>query len=225
MTTVFSKFAPKTQGRSFYQDLRRRGDDLEDQAGLLDEENLSHDFHEYDLEHAEGLGVEDSRTISGGTTGPRPRNRSLQASDQHREHRRPYASQEEDEDNDVPASLLVEAHEVDMEPLPGQQKKMPGRQSTAIPGPSHAGAQWEAAQDQQRLHDDGAFGPSRPTSGGVGGLPSSLFTGMVSGNAKKKAEWRWANVSNLDNFIKDVYDYYLGNGMGCILVERALHLV
>jgi autophagy-related protein 9 len=47
----------------------------------------------------------------------------------------------------------------------------------------------------------------------------------VSGNAKKKAEWRWANVSNLDIFIKDVYDYYVGNGMWCILVERALHLV
>ncbi|KAK4140092.1 autophagy protein Apg9-domain-containing protein [Dichotomopilus funicola] len=221
MTSVFSKFAPTTHGRSFYQELRRRGDDVEDQAGLLDEENLSHDFHEYDLEHAEGLGVEESRTISGGAVGPTSRSRS----GQDREHRHPRASQEEDEDNDVPASLLVEAHEVDMEPLPGQQKKMAGRQSGAIPGPSHAGAQWETAQNQQRLHDDGAFGPSRPASGGVGGLPSSLFTGMVSGNAKKKAEWRWANVSNLDNFIKDVYDYYLGNGMGCILVERALHLV
>lgn len=43
--------------------------------------------------------------------------------------------------------------------------------------------------------------------------------------ADKKAEWRWANVSNLDNFIRDVYDYYHGYGIWAILLERFLHLL
>lgn len=37
--------------------------------------------------------------------------------------------------------------------------------------------------------------------------------------------FRWANVSNLDVFIRDVYDYYLGAGIWCILLERLLHLL
>jgi autophagy-related protein 9 len=93
--------------------------------------------------------------------------------------------------------------------------------AVAIPGSSKARVQWEVTQAQQRLHDDTVPGPSLRDSG----LPNSLFTGIVPGSAKKKAEWRWANVSNLDTFIKDVYDYYLGHGMWCILVERVLHLV
>ena len=127
-------------------------------------------------------------------------------------------SQEDEGDNDVPASLLVECDEVDLDG--GQSKKKRGKQPVAVPGPSARG-QWDTAQTQQRLHDDGVFGPSRRDNR----LPNSVFAGMVSGNAKKKAEWRWANVSNLDNFIKEVYDYYVGNGMWCILVERGLHLV
>ena len=37
--------------------------------------------------------------------------------------------------------------------------------------------------------------------------------------------WLWANVENLDNFLKDVYTYFLGNGMWSILLNRALSLL
>jgi autophagy-related protein 9 len=216
----FSKLVPTSQGRSFYQDLRRREED-EDRAGLLDEENLNQNFHDYDLDHARDLGVEDSRTTLGGVPSPTSRSRGRQGGRPHTGDRSAWARQEDEGDNDVPASLLVERHEVDTENLPGQSRKKRGKQPAAVPGPPKARAQWETTQAQQRLHDDDAFGPT----GRDHGLPNSLFTGLVSGNAKKKAEWRWANVSNLDIFIKDVYDYYVGNGMWCILVERALHLV
>lgn len=218
-SNVFSKLVPTAQGRSFYEDLRRRDGDAEDWAGLLDEENLSHDFHDYDLEHAQELGVEDSRTTLGGVrspgrgpTGRRPR---LEA-------RSSWAQQEYDGDNDVPASLLVETDEADTGRLPRQfEQSRRGDQTAAIPGSSRARAQWETTLAQQRLHTEDPTGLPRRGNG----LPNSLFTGVVLGNAKKKAEWRWANVSNLDTFIKDVYDYYLGHGMWCIVVERVLHLV
>jgi autophagy-related protein 9 len=37
--------------------------------------------------------------------------------------------------------------------------------------------------------------------------------------------WRWVNVTNLDNFIRDVYDYYRDSGLRCILLARFLHLM
>lgn len=37
--------------------------------------------------------------------------------------------------------------------------------------------------------------------------------------------WRWANVEDLDNFIKDVYIYFLGNGIWSIFLGRALNLL
>jgi autophagy-related protein 9 len=37
--------------------------------------------------------------------------------------------------------------------------------------------------------------------------------------------WRWANVEDLDNFLKDVYTYFLGNGIWSILLTRVLNLL
>jgi autophagy-related protein 9 len=56
-----------------------------------------------------------------------------------------------------------------------------------------------------------------------------LFAGQHPGLAnvdpKKKAMWRWANVEDLDNFLKDVYTYFLGNGIWSILLTRVLNLL
>lgn len=222
-SNMLSRLVPTTTGRSFYESLRAREEDAEDRAGLLDEENLSHNFHDYDLDHAEGLGVEDSRATLGGVTSPALQGRRSSRGRTDRDHARDaWPPHEDNGDNDVPGSLLVEHHGVNPGSAARRSKRnRRGSSAAAIPGPSKAHSQWEAAQAQQRLHSDDGFGPSRRGAA----LPTSLFAGVVSGNAKKKAEWRWANVSNLDNFIKDVYDYYLGHGMWCILVDRVLHLV
>lgn len=42
--------------------------------------------------------------------------------------------------------------------------------------------------------------------------------------SKERALWMWANVTNLDVFLQDVYDYYLGNGLYCIALQRFLDL-
>lgn len=40
-----------------------------------------------------------------------------------------------------------------------------------------------------------------------------------------RARWLWANVSNLDVFLADLYAYYQGNGWVCIAVARACDLL
>lgn len=40
----------------------------------------------------------------------------------------------------------------------------------------------------------------------------------------ERALWMWANVDNLDVFLQQVYHYFLGNGMYCILLTRALNM-
>lgn len=44
-------------------------------------------------------------------------------------------------------------------------------------------------------------------------------------NPKEKALWKWANVENLDIFFQDVYNYYLGNGLSCIMLQKLLNLL
>lgn len=53
----------------------------------------------------------------------------------------------------------------------------------------------------------------------------SILAGRVTGGAKQKAHWRWVNTSNLDGFMNDVYSYFEGGGIWCILCARALWLL
>jgi autophagy-related protein 9 len=189
---------------------------------LLDEENLNHNFHEYDLENAEGLGVDDSHHTLGERGNPTRGGQGHSRNGPRRAGGSAWPIHDEDGDNDVPASLLVEHHD---EPagIHGQQRRTRGggHRPHAIPGSSKARAQWETAQAHQRLHNDDVPGLGQR----IKDAPGTFLTGVISGSAKKKAEWRWANVSNLDNFVKDVYDYYLGCGIWCIILERILHLL
>lgn len=228
-SNMFSRFVASGRGRSFYEDLRARDDalDTEERAGLaLDEDNLSHQFHDYDLDHAQGLGLDGSQVTA---------NESVIREDVGDRAARPerhsgtkWLGGDEDADNDVPGSLLVEPNVAESHAGPQRhdhhRERRPASPATQpLPGPStrRSRAQWESTQAQQRLHQD-EMAPSSRTGGGH---PRSLMSRSVSGSPREKAMWRWVNVSNLDNFIKDVYDYYLGCGIWCILMERALHLV
>ncbi|KAH8891674.1 APG9-domain-containing protein [Thozetella sp. PMI_491] len=213
-SNVFSRLMPSGRGRSFYDELRARDTDgdLDDRGGLLDEENFNHHFHEYDLEHAEGLAGDDSRATLDASTARHQPARGAGSR---------WPMPDDDADNDVPASLLVEPHE---RHPPGQPHSvLDPHRSRSVPGPSTGTSHthWEAAQRHQKLHHDDAFQAPR----GDARAPNVFSGGVLYGSAKQKAEWRWANVSNLDNFIQDIYDYYQGNGIWCILLERALHLI
>ena len=122
----------------------------------------------------------------------------------------------DDADDDVPQSLLVEGED---EMPPAQRvRRQPFRSfsPSRIPSPATAAtrARWQATQEQQRLYRD-----PRPRQA----YQKASALAMI--DPKEKALWRWANVENLDNFLKDVYEYYLGNGIWCMLLSRVLNLL
>ncbi|KAI1338078.1 autophagy protein Apg9 [Xylariaceae sp. FL0016] len=221
---LFSRLVPNSNDRSYYDQLPHDQEDIESRAGLdLDEENLAHDFHEDDIEHATGLdlGLADSRNStrspSAATRQSRPR-----SAPRARHPESTWLSPDDDVDNDVPASLLVEGPTTGRGDSKSQRSVPHTAQQPATTGPSNRKiqAQWETAQARQRLHQDEEY-TSLPAGRQIG-LPLKRLG--YTGTPKDKAMFRWANVSNLDVFIRDVYDYYLGAGIWCIFLERVLHL-
>ena len=236
-SNLLSRLLPTNpSARSIYDDLRAHDEasesDIEERAGLaLDEENLG--FHDDELGNADIFNGEDSRITTEST--------AVLAQQQNQPHRtgaeRKGKSQrrhskwlaqsprllEEDGDDDVPASLLIEGNDNPGPSDPSQPRVRQTRnhnRQPAIPGPStrETRAHWEAAQAQQRLHQDDNEGIPEPQS-------ARPKPGLLTGSPREKAMWRWINVTNLDNFINEVYDYYTGAGIWCIVLDRALSLM
>ncbi|KAI1759264.1 APG9-domain-containing protein [Hypoxylon sp. FL1150] len=213
------------QGDSRYDPLRdNEGESIAGRGGDVDEENLAHNFRDVDLDQADDLGLDDSRISTRSpiaTTSEAPHGTTRTG---RKDARSRWLMPEDEGDNDVPASLLVEGPDA-----------IPAKLDSHTPNAEHARnawkhasgnrrriqAQWETAQAQQRLHQDDEYGP--PPGRHQPGGPAKR-TGF-GGSPKDRAMFRWANVSNLDVFIRDVYDYYLGAGIWCILLERLLHLL
>jgi autophagy-related protein 9 len=204
----------------------------------LDEENLQGSLHNYDPDDAVDSHITTQSTF---LTQRRARklsdNHATKAGGSGAKSSRPRWQQplsprvaEADEgddadDDDVPASLLIEGHDVEDLPKPPAPPSYDiDDRHDAYPelGPSSRRPRnrWETPQEHRKPHNrllrtSVVHGSERP-----GG-----FSGLASANSKDKAMWRWANVENLDNFLKDVYIYYLGNGMWCILMSRVLNLL
>ncbi|KAI1082642.1 APG9-domain-containing protein [Whalleya microplaca] len=217
---LFSRLVPSTDHQAFYDD---RDGDVESRAGLaLDEENLAHNFRDDELDHADALGLDESRVSTRSPTAAMREARRGAPRAGRREVRPRWSTPEEDGDNDVPASLLVEGPNATTSKLDTPRANPRGPRNPTLAGPSRRiQAQWETAQAHQRLHQDDDYGPSPDRR--QSGLPTRR-PGLTA-SPKDKAMFRWANVSNLDVFIRDVYDYYLGAGIWCILLERFLHLL
>lgn len=127
---------------------------------------------------------------------------------------------EEDIENDVPASLLVETNErlvQASDESPHVTRDYSSTHREMLDG--QAKAQWQTANPQHRIRRD-----SQQGSGGLS-QPRSLTKSLVPGGHREKALWRWVNISNLDSFMRDVYDYYEGGGLLCILCANALWLL
>ncbi|KPM40188.1 Autophagy-related protein 9 [Neonectria ditissima] len=228
-SNAFSRIAPSSRGtRSFYEQLRSQGDDgyMDDHPGL-DEENLGEHFNDFD---PESLAVDDSRmTVESAGFDTKDNTRPNRHATAHARRSSGGPSsrwpvhQDDEVDNDVPASLLVEPNEAE-NLLPGSSRRTarqpdPTPQSAAGPSSAKARAQWETATTQQRLHQEDPF--NAPS----GAQRTPLMRGIVSGGPREKALWRWVNTSNLDSFMRDVYDYYEGGGLWCILCANALWLL
>lgn len=228
-SNLLSRLLPtNATGRSIYDDLRAHDEasDLDEEAGLaLDEENLR--FRDEELGNAEAFGEESHITTESTAFLPRQQRRrqheggsAPRGKSQSRWIAQSPRLLDEDGDDDVPASLLIEGNDIPGPSKPttprSRQGKIPKR-SSAVPGTSNreTRAHWEAAQEQQRLHRE-----EDSTSRAM--LPPRARFGLLAG--EEKALWRWANVINLDAFVEEVYEYYVGAGILCILLDKALNL-
>lgn len=202
----------------------------------LDEENLDQAFPNHDPDRALEVTAESTESAMLMHRGPsrqQSHGRSGTQGAASRSNTRPRWMQDsrrdlenEEADDEVPASLLVEggAHQApssDEQPPRGPGRPFRPFPVPPVPGPStrEARAQWKATQVQQRLYHDEHGSQARRARISNGAL------GLAVADPKEKALWRWANVENLDNFLKDVYDYFLGNGIWSIMLSRVLNLL
>ena len=223
-STILSRFLPPAPGEpSIYETLRQHDEssdysDLEERAAMaLDEENLGAAFHDQELDDVLAAAVPSTTSTSRAGSTNRRTSRHQIAAKQSRlstEAAR-NAVKWDDTDDDVPPSLLFEGNQ-DPDPAlreyeqPGLPPIVRGQLSR------NSRAKWKATQEQQRLYEESGDRPSR------GGLPVRKAPTI---DPREQAMWRWANVQNLDNFLTEVYDYFLGNGIWCILLSRGLNLL
>lgn len=240
-SNLLSRLLPPTGSPSVYEAIRQNdaesdASDVEERAGMaLDEENLRERFDHDGLEEALAnatdsqmtthstafLGQNRSRATSGDRHGgPKPTRRKLSRPRWMQASQRELEADEGDED--VPASLLVEGGDDDFSRSPGPP---PPRSvmdhGSPVPDPSSGDnrERWESTRAHQPLH------PSPRRAASSDRSAPGPYPNLALVDPKQKALWRWANVENLDNFLEDVYVYFLGNGIWCILLSRALNLL
>jgi len=227
VSTMLSRLLPSGAGEpSIYETLRESEElsdtsDIEERAGMaLDEDNLGGGFQDYELEEALVNEVASPTTLSREESSSRIDNRPTTSNHatatRSKRSLRKHIS--EDFNDDVPQSLLFEGDEDEVaEPGKGRAFGAP----PPVPGPAtpDTHAKWQKAREPQRLHP---VQESRPPEARY--IPRRPRTSAMV-HPREQAMWRWANIENLDNFLKDVYDYFLGNGIRCILLGRVLNLL
>jgi autophagy-related protein 9 len=239
-SNILSRLLPSNNmAPSIYEDLRAHDEasepsDVEERAGMvLDEENLADAFHDYDLDRAGVFDGEDSRVTTESTAFLPPQNGRGQQAQTRNESRNTkdnlkpnWIAQsprilEDDGDDDVPASLLIEGDDVPGPSQPVRQRStrhQKGTKHRSAPGPStnDTRARWDAVQAHQQLHPEDD----------IGGQQSSVpKPALLTGSPRDKALWTWLNATNLDHFMGEVYDYYMGAGIWCICLDRILYLL
>lgn len=223
---ILSRFLPPDIGSpSIYETLRQQDEDsdqsdVEQRAAMaVDEENLRQDFHDYELDDALADATASRSNLLTKAEHKAPQKVPNPGVLQH-QRPQPYSNVPDtmEDDDEVPQSLLIEDHNSPISPLREQQPKPV---SSPVPGPATkaARAKWQVTQEQQRLHTD------TPRRRDKSGQPSHPFSGLTVASPREKALWRWANIEDLDNFLGDVYDYFLGNGIWSILLSRFLNLL
>jgi autophagy-related protein 9 len=221
-SNLLSRLLPSATDEPFENDPlnpqpRRSSTSTDGQRDMdIDEENFGAYFEPQDLEHLleEASGSQmtvDSRAVSPEAlrkpNAPPGINTANRAAGWKQPTAAPSAPVEEYDD--VPQSLLLEGGP----PSPEATRGLP----PPVPGPStrQTRAQWNTTQRQQRLHDD------------MTGMPANTWgrTGQFNVNPKEKALWLWVNQTDLDAYMKDVYEYYRGHGIYSMLLKRFLTLL
>jgi autophagy-related protein 9 len=186
----------------------------------IDEENFDARFEAQDLEHlladasASHMTAESTAFLPPSSAQP-----STAAANRPPSWRQPAQARAAPlyDDDDVPESLLLEgAHEGP----PSNHTRHPqptGGLPPPVPGPStrQTRAQWETTRRQQRLHNEVPGATPVPRWSATGRPGNTL-------DPKQRALYRWANVTDMDGFLADVYAYFTGSGKWSIILRKFL---
>ena len=199
-------------------DNRSDGTDIEERAGMsADEDNRR--AQDTALDSALGAAMGEEISAAGRFSDRGTPSAGLETRGQGRQKTtRPVP---DDADDDVPMSLLVEVNQ----PGPSKSSRPRRDEHDGSPSPvplagqptASTRANWSRTRQQQKLHREPHVPPRYNAS-------SRRNPGIIA-DPREKALWRWANVQNLDNFLQDVYGYYLGNGIWSIILSRILNLL
>lgn len=240
-SNILSRFLPPNGSPSVYEAIRQHdadsdSSDIEDRAGMAAADTGRRPFSDRELGDVVATAQESQASSPrAALLGERPpqntgrRYGSPSASRWRKPSRPRWMGQQspagyelDDRDEDVPLSLLVEGHgDEDLRSrLPPPPQSMPSRSRTPSPQPS----------PQIRQPSGDALRAQRHSETHTGNPIARWFItqphpSLAHIDPKKKAMWRWANVEDLDNFLKDVYIYFLGNGFWSILLSRTLNLL
>lgn len=240
-SNILSRFLPPTDSPSVYEAIREHdigsdSSDIEDRAGMVAEDIHQGPFNDRELEDVLADAQESQiSNPSAALLGERPPQKvtdrfgppsvsRLRKPSRPRWMRRqsPSAYELDDHDEDVPQSLLVEGNDEEelRSRLPPPPQSMPSRSRTPSPHPSPQPHQphWDESRVQQHAETQSGIPVAR-------WFTTQQHPSLAYIDPKKKSMWRWANVEDLDNFLKDVYIYFLGNGFWSILLSRALNLL
>lgn len=193
----------------------------------MDEENLGGHFADYELEDALAHASDSPSTQSSPYFQHTSNTRRGRASGSSRWGRTSSRHVETDEgDDEVPASLLVEgdpdvASPSPPPPPPPIRRNRIDNTDASLPGPStpQLRHKWMAERESQPLRPPSLPNPAPQT------WNIKQRSALAYADPKERAMWRWANVEDLDNFLKDVYVYFLGNGIWCIVLSRLLNIM
>ncbi|PGH30447.1 hypothetical protein GX50_06790 [[Emmonsia] crescens] len=246
-SNLISRFLPanSTTSPSIYETIQQHDEDsdssdIEERAGMaLDEENLGGPYQDYELEEALATASDTQSTTQStpflqqlprkASQGFLGKPKTPRKSDRHKwTLSSPRPMEDDRDDDDVPASLLVEGDDdgVGAQGLAPPPPHPPPSHNIhdndeRLRGPSTRETRnhWDRARAHQPIHSI----PPRIVPVPI--RTSGQRRGLAFVDPKEKAMWRWANVENLDNFLADVYDYFLGNGIKSILLSRVLNLL
>lgn len=225
-SNLLSKFLPSASDETLENtplnpEHRRRHSSSTDERNEMDidEENFGAHFEEQDLAHllAEASSSQmttESRAVSPDTR----RNPASNTNGRGPNWRQPPPPRPVpyEDDDDVPQSLLLEGG---LDPAPSSDRHAEGL-PPPVPGPTtrQTRLQWDTTRQQQRLHDE----DRRPVP--ARGWGQTSRPGHFAADPKEKALWLWVNQTDLDTYMNEVYEYYVGCGIYSILLRRVLSL-
>lgn len=215
---VLSRFLPVAEGDVSVYDGRRRDAarraDVEAQRhrtytdGFQDDDDDNPDAFLYDA------ALDDATPTDPGQS---PEMGSPLATHAKRYRQSPSAKRRSEEDEDVPESLLLDPKS--NAGLNRQQPKVLAETKLA-----RAEAQWKFSQEQGGLHASRAPRSSRPPSRPSRAVPTSTTQGARP-SPQADATWLYTNATNLDAFLLEVYQYFVGHGVWSILLARVITLL